>query len=150
MENPKHSDELTEIRLDTHKQVLKRPPWSPALIATITILFSVLPGGIFHALNYERLGLPQRKRSNLIINILLFLFIFLVSFRAKPVLFGLIQLIFHIGCATHFYKSQNTLFQKHLAENNTRASIIYPIFLSILIYIILLGFTFGLSYLFEI
>ena len=151
MENSKHIQEATPTRFDTENRVLQKPPWSPALIATITILFSVLPGGIFHALNYERLGFPQRKISNLITNILLFLFIFVLSLRVKSnLLFGLFQLIFHIGCATHFYKTQSTLFQKHLARNNTKASIGYPLFISILIFLSILGLTYGLSYFIEL
>ena len=126
---------------------LQKPPWSPALIATVTMLFSVLPGGIFHALNYERLGFPQRKISNLITNVLLFLFIFMASFGINSTLFfGLFQLIFHIGCATHFYKSQCSLYQKHLVKDGTKASIGYPVFTSIVIYLLILGVTFGLSF----
>lgn len=151
MENSDHIQESTPIRFDTDNRVIQKPPWSPALIATITILFSVLPGGIFHALNYERLGSPQRKISNLITNILLFLFIFVASLRVKSsLLFGLFQLIFHVGCATHFYKSQSALFQKHLARNNTKASVGYPLCISILIYLIILSLTFGLSYFAEL
>jgi len=151
MENLKHYEDATADRSDTDNESLQQPPWSPALIATITILLSVLPGGIFHALNYERLGLPQKKVSNLTTNILLFLFIFMASLRIKSTLFfGLFQLIFHIGCATHFYKSQSNLYQKHLAKNGPKASIGYPISISVLIYLLILGVTFGISSFFDI
>ena len=139
----------TIIKTDT--KILQKPPWSPALIATITILFTVLPGGIFHALNYERLWLPQKKAWTLKTNLLLFLFIFLASFRiTNTILFGLFQTVFHIGCATHFYKTQSGLYQKHLTKNHTKAPISFPLFISFIVYLLILGLMTGLSYLFDI
>lgn len=52
-------------------------PWSPTQIAVMSLVLTPLTGGILHALNYERLGAPARKRvalfSNLITSIAFFI-----------------------------------------------------------------------------
>lgn len=143
MENTEAVEETESFEFVADNKVLIKPPWNPAWIATITILFSVLPGGILHALNYERLGLHQKKKANLITNLLLFIFIFMASTMLQEMRFGLFQLVFHIACASHFYKSQTNLFQRHLADNGTKASIWFPLFISFLGWLLIMYITFA-------
>ena len=145
MENAQAAEDTSPIEYVTDNKASHKPPWNPALIATITILFSVLPGGIFHALNYERLGLPQKKITSLTTNLLLSIFIFMASMMFYEIRFGLFQLVFHIACANHFYKSQATLFQKQLANTGTKASMGFPLFVSFLLFLAIIGITFGLA-----
>jgi len=149
MEVQNYTEELT-AKTDDNNALLK-PPWSPALIATVTILFSVLPAGIFHALNYERLGLQELKASSLKTNILLFIFAMLAARLIKPDLISAIfQLVFHIGCAKYFYNSQSQLYKKHVSIYKTKASGLYMFIISLAIYLLLIIVLFGMSFIFEI
>jgi tetratricopeptide (TPR) repeat protein len=108
----------------------------------ISVLFSPLPGGILHALNYSRLGQPERQglalTSNLITTTILFLTLFFGSGRF-PYLFGIASLLM----AAYFYKSQEHLFRQHRSAGGQKASLLLPVVLSVIAPVIL---AFGLSY----
>jgi Tetratricopeptide repeat len=120
----------------------RRAPWSPTGIALISVLFSPLPGGILHALNYSRLGQPGRQglalTSNLITTAILFLAFFFASGR-----FQFLVLIVSILIAAYFYKSQEHLFRQYRSTGGQKASLLLPAVLSVIAPVIL---ALGLSY----
>jgi hypothetical protein len=103
-----------------------RPPWSPTGIAVLTLLFSPIPAGVLHALNYRRLGRAGRARlafaTNLISGLLLMLLSLQITFWgwASSALLAL-----------YFYKTQEPLFQKHRAAGGKKASILPPTLISL-------------------
>jgi len=110
--------------------------WSPTGIALITVLFSPLPGGILHALNYARLGRPELRRLTLAVNLLTTTLLFLVAFFADRPL-RLLTWAASIMIAAYFYKSQESLFRGHRAAGGPRASLLLPGVLSIVVPVIL-------------
>jgi tetratricopeptide (TPR) repeat protein len=118
-----------------------RAPWGPTGIALITILFSPLPGGILHAINYARLGQPERKSLALSLNLITATIIFLASFYAERSTLGLAA---SITVAVYFYKSQDELFRRHRAAGGQRASLILPVILSLLgLITLVVGFSYA-------
>lgn len=102
----------------------KGAPWNPRGIALITFFFSILPGGILHALNYERLGRSELKRNNLITNTLS-----AVALVVAALTFDLPRLlifVINVGYAIYFQISQESLFRQHLAGGGKKASLVLP------------------------
>ena len=119
-----------------------RAPWSPTGIALITVLFSPFPGGILHAINYARLGQPERKYLALSLNLITAIILFLAAFYAQRPLQVLIWAA-SIAVAIYFYKSQDELFRRHRSAGGQRASLILPGIISLIGLVILV---IGLSY----
>jgi len=98
-----------------------RRPWSPGGIAAATILLSVLPGAILHALNYGRLGRPDLTRPALIKNLIgVVLFVVCAYFLEHAVL------MVTVAYAVYFYKTQSFLFDKYVARGGAKASVVLP------------------------
>jgi len=118
-----------------------RPPWSPTGIALVTLLLSPIPGGILHALNYERLGVPARKRLALFSNLIAGVALFVVPSTGSAIFLPRsgVALLF----AAYFYKSQERLFQAHLSLGGRKASLLLPVCLTILTVVILVAFFFA-------
>lgn len=120
-----------------------RLPWSPTGIALITLLFSPLPGGILHAMNYARLGQPERTRLALASNLVTTTILFFVAFYAERSLRAVIWLAAMV-IATYFYKSQDKLFRRHRSAGGQKASLLLPGTLSVVVPVILaLGLTYA-------
>lgn len=119
----------------------ERAPWSPMGIAIITVLLSPLSGGVLHALNYARLGQPERRRlalaSNLITTTLLF---FVTSYAG--LMRGLAWATALI-IAAYFYNSQEGLFRRYRSAGGQKASLLLPGILSVIVLTIA---AVGLSY----
>ena len=111
-----------------------RPPWSPTGIAVISLLLSPLAGGVLHALNYSRLGVPERRRLALFANLITGIAILFVPVFTTP-LFS--RLAAALLVAAYFYKSQESLFQAHRASGGRKASLLVPGCLSIVAALIL-------------
>ncbi len=109
-----------------------RSAWSPTGIALVSLLFSPLPGGILHALNYSRLGTPGRRRlalfSNLIAGTVLFF----------PPLTPAIRISASLFAAAYFYKTQEHLFLAHRSSGGRKASLAVPVVLTLVVAVILL------------
>jgi len=101
----------------------QRHPWRPASIALITFCFSILPGGIMHALNYERLGQGGLKRPRLLTVALAFLFCFGLQLADIP---GLALVAINLGFAMYIYDSQRDVFEKHVQAGGQTAGIWRP------------------------
>lgn len=120
-----------------------RLPWSPTGIALITLLFSPLPGGILHAMNYARLGQPERTRLALASNLITTTILFFVTFYAERSLRAVTWLA-AITIAAYFYKSQDELFRRHQSAGGQKASLLLPGTLSVVVLVILaLGLTYA-------
>jgi hypothetical protein len=104
----------------------RRPPWSPLGIAVLTLLFSPLPAGILHALNYRRLGWTGRVWLAVAADLLAALLLTYLILETE--LWGWVSSIF---LATWFYKTQQPSFRKHRADGGGKASILPPMLLSL-------------------
>lgn len=120
-------------------------PWSPNVIALITILLSMLPGGILHALNYARLGYPQKKKMALISNVLMATFFIFLSLHTE--LPRLLSLVINLAYAGYFYKSQDSLFDKHMKKGGKKGSLIGPVIFSAVTAALLVGLSLGYDHL---
>src|SRR6476659_1442269 len=97
-------------------------PWSPTQIAVISLVLTPLAGGILHALNYERLGAPQRKRVALLSNLI-------AGMAAVINPFGSVG--FALFASAYFYKSQEQLFQAHRSQGGRTTPLVVPILLAL-------------------
>jgi tetratricopeptide (TPR) repeat protein len=98
-----------------------RRAWSPGGIAIVTVLLSPLPGGILHALNYARLGLPERRRRALVTNLC-----GAAAFAVVAYLVPLWSLLLTFAFAAYFQGSQSGLFESHLARGGRKANLLLP------------------------
>jgi hypothetical protein len=118
------------------KRPQARPPWNPTGIALISVLLSPLPGGVLHALNYDRLGQPKRRRlaltSNLITTTILFVAVFATPNRSHVLIWAASLFI-----AAYFYKSQDKLFREHKSAGGQTASLLVPGLLSVVVPVLL-------------
>jgi uncharacterized membrane protein YfcA len=138
-------NENQNVSLSTQDTETKLQPWSPNLIAIITILFSMIPGGILHAFNYSRLGHPQRKKSALLSNVTMAVFLILVSIHTElPYIFFL---VINLAYAGYFFKSQDSIFQDYIKKGGKKGSTIGPVVFSVLTTTLLLGLSLGYDHL---
>ena len=119
-------------------------PWNPTAIATITFVFSILPGSILYRLNFKRLGYTGRIYPSLLTNILTFILIVLLSFFTQ-IPTGLF-LIVNLGYSVYFYNRQESLFKKHIESGGQKGSLLFPFVLSISIMVCLLALAFGYNH----
>ena len=120
-------------------------PWSPSVISLITALFSILPGGILHAMNYARLGYPQKKRLVLVSNIIMSVFLIFLSLLTN--MHYLFFLVINLAYAGYFFKSQDSIFQNHIEKGGKKGSLIGPMILSVLTTGLIFGASLGYDHL---
>jgi len=113
-------------------------PWSPTGIALISVLCSPLPGGILHALNYERLGKPGRKRLTFAMNLIASMILLLAAFFG-PGQMQMLTVVASLFMAAYFYKSQEELFRRYQSAGGKKASLLFPALLSVIGLLILGG-----------
>jgi hypothetical protein len=91
--------------------------WNPNAISFISFFFTFLPAGIMHAVNYERMGYPEKKKPRLILFVAGFVVFLAAAFILPNAgIFGAIS----IGIAIFFYQDQKAIFQRHLAMGGKR------------------------------
>ena len=120
-------------------------PWNPAGIAVISAFFTILPAGVIHALNYDRLGLPERKKSSLLFTLMLSLAIVLLAIKTD--LPNFIFLFFNLYLCIHYQNSQSSFFKAHIMNGGQKASLFKPVIYSVLSVIILTIIAFALVFL---
>jgi hypothetical protein len=105
-----------------------RGAWNPRHIATVALIW-VFPGVVLHALNYGRLGLPERTRPALVRNLV----VALLAYAVAPVIVGTDPewlfawgLLVHSAGAVYCQQSQLALFMKHLRRGGRQASVVLP------------------------
>jgi hypothetical protein len=121
---------------DIAKPSEPRHPWSPTAIALTTLLLSPIPGGILHALNYARLGHPERGRLALFANLgaaAAVVFIVPVLMTAPMTRWAAAILL-----AAYFYKSQESTFQAYRSKGGQAASIWVPVAVTLGFFLLLL------------
>lgn len=108
---------------------MTRPPWSPTGIALLTLVFSPVVGAVLHAIDYSRLGIPQRRRVALFSNLSTATLVLWSAAR------GSTGAGWRLGVAllpaAYFYKTQAGLFAAHRAGGGARASLWLPAILLI-------------------
>ena len=110
-----------------------RAAWSPRTIEYIGFFCSFLPAGIMYALNYARLGHPEKKLPRLWLVILGFVgLLVLLSFIHNESLGKLLGIGVNTAVSLFFYHDQKAAFEQHLARGGNRASIRLPVVLSII------------------
>lgn len=100
-----------------------KPPWNPKAIGFITFFFSFLPGGIMLALNYERLGQPEKKMPTLLAVIVGFVVFMTIIFMLPEE--SAFDRLFHwlnIAIAVTFGNLQKGTFESYMADGGTKAS----------------------------
>jgi hypothetical protein len=109
--------------------VAPRKVWSPFGIAWMTLLLSVLAGGVLHALNERRLGRKLSWRvtlyRNLLVGTMLLLPGLLGAQRPGSLLAG------NIFVALYFYKSQADPFAQHVAAGGVKARFSIPVLVTL-------------------
>lgn len=123
-----------------------RAAWNPAILAVIALLLNFLPASIFHALNYGRLGAPQLTKPRLIqyclVGLIMFMSILALELYPNAGPIGYAPLIVNAVFAFHFYKSQASLYEKHIAAGGKKASLLAPLCVSLAYVLAILGFVF--------
>lgn len=107
------------------------PPWNPAAIGWLSVLFTFLPAGILWALNFARLGQPDKTRPRLIGVALGYLVFWVLAFWDFGD--GAVQQFLdaglkgtHAAVAYAFYHQQKPLFRAHIEAGGKKASIWLP------------------------
>ena len=122
--------------------------WSPNAIAVISFFFTLLPAGIMHAINYERLGHREKKKSTLVWVIVGFI-VWIAVILLMPEFDGSGAgfLGAQVGIAMYFHRSQQQMFQQHLSRGGKKAPLGIPVALSFLWVVIFIGGLSGWYYL---
>jgi hypothetical protein len=110
------------------EHVEARGAWNPRRVAVVAFLW-VFPGVVLHALNYGRLGLPERVRPALVRNLV----VTLLAYAVAPVIVGTDDewlfawgLLVHIAGAVYCQHSQFVLFMRHIRRGGRQASVVVP------------------------
>ena len=107
--------------------------WNPRAIEYIGFFCSFLPAGIMWAINYARLGYPEKKIPRLLLTIVGFIgFVVLEGFIPHERFRKFIGLLVNFAVSYFFYRDQQALFDEYTAKGGTRASNRIPLVLSIL------------------
>jgi tetratricopeptide (TPR) repeat protein len=103
--------------------------WNPFGIGLLGFFFSILPAGILQAINYARLGAPQRVYRVLALNLtasgIVFAAAWLTSFPRY------LFFVFNLLSISYFAESQRELYRLHLSRGGPKASFRRPIVLSV-------------------
>lgn len=102
-----------------------RPPWSPTGIALLTLLISPFAGAVLYAVNYSRLGVPERCRLALFANLIPATLVLWSAARGPSGGF-VWRLEVAIFLAAYFYKTQEGRFRTHRAGGGARGSLFLP------------------------
>ncbi len=114
--------------------------WSPKAISFISVFFTFLPAGIMHAINYGRLGYPDKKKQRLMITLVGFPFFLAASlFAAGNELTSQGVVAIYGAIAVFFYTDQRVLFRRHLHRGGKKAPLGVPLALSFFWFVILTG-----------
>lgn len=117
-----------------------KAPWNPAAVGLICFFFSLIPGIVMHAINWERLGYPELKRRRLVtawfaVAAWLSATLALADIATTTSLLSMVNL----AVAVYFYHSQAEFFAKHRAAGGAKASAWPPLLLCLLLALCLLG-----------
>ena len=110
---------MTENRPDPVPRPAHRP-WSPTGVAVLTLIFSPLVGGIFHAINYGRLGRHSLQRFALFRNLLASLLLIAWALLLPTLVPKGLSFLF----AAYFYKTQEEDFRRHVSAGGGKSSLI--------------------------
>lgn len=115
--------------------------WNPAAIAWISFFFTFIPAGVMSALNYERLGHPERKWKCLlgvIVAGVIYTWVMaqLVLLPSRAVSgFSLLNLLVSLT----YHSRQKEMFERHLLVGGRKAPIGGPVALSFLWMLLFIG-----------
>lgn len=99
--------------------------WSPKGIHWLGWFFSPLPAGITWALNYERLGQPEKKMGAFLVAV--FLFSIEVALSFVPDMPRFVMILMNGGSAALYYHTQKNLFKEFVAKGGSKSSFKLPI-----------------------
>jgi tetratricopeptide (TPR) repeat protein len=117
--------------------------WNPLHIALLSIFISFLPAGILYAMNYGRLGFVQKKKNSILFVVITFLIYVLIEYYfASTKVF----IVANAAFAVIYYREQKKLYSEHIKNGGQKASIWFPLFLSLLAVLVYVGIIFGTAY----
>ena len=110
--------------------------WNPVIIGLASFLFTFLPGGIFYAINFERLGKPKKKTISLILVIIGFS-VFAAALLLVPEDVPTVPIFTLINAFVSglFIYSQRSLYIQYLEKGGEKTSALLPVTVSILWFI---------------
>jgi tetratricopeptide (TPR) repeat protein len=118
-------DELHEANASDPASISSVPAWDPAGIGLLAVFLSILPAGILQAINYGRLGAPERIRWALVRNLGTATVLF--SAAAFTELPDLLFAVFNSLSYFYFRESQRDLYLAHRGRGGAKASFRWPI-----------------------
>ncbi|GEM_PF-5950391 len=117
--------------------------WNPKGIHVLSWFFSPLPAGIVWALNYERLGHPEKKLGAFLIALLLTAAVVAISMIPNVPRFLL--LLLNGSAASIYYYAQADLFRKFLEKGGSKASFLLPTVNSLALILVVFAVLYGIS-----
>lgn len=128
---------MTNTRLDPF---LAPPPgpWNPTSIAVLTLIASPLVGGIFHSLNYGRLGRRHLQSYAFFRNFLAGSLLIACHWLLPYLAFNGISFLF----AAYFYKTQEEDFRRYISQGGKKSSLVIVnalVLLGIAAFLLLIG-----------
>lgn len=124
----------------------QKPPWNPLAILFIGIFFSFFPAGIMNAINWERFGHPEKKKSMIIFTIVLFVIFAPVAYILAGSEYSRMLMPTYFFMSWMFYSNQKKIFKEHVAKGGARGSVGKPILLSFLFAVAYVAVVVGASY----
>ncbi|TFH65422.1 MAG: tetratricopeptide repeat protein [Candidatus Zixiibacteriota bacterium] len=118
--------------------------WSPKGIHWLSWFFSPLPAGIAWAINFEKLGQPEKKLGAFLVAVTLFVVVIAINFIPGFPRFG--SILANGSCAALYYYTQKDLFRKFVEQGGQKASFKLPIINSVLFLIVFFGPLFAVVY----
>ncbi len=117
--------------------------WNPKALGWMSFFFSFFPAGIIHGYNWERMGYPDKKRTCILITLILLPIYFLLIIYTPDDqlwvrLFGIINAAF----GYYYYHSQKKAYSEFLKRGGDKASYGRPVLASIMFVIAFLGVLF--------
>jgi tetratricopeptide (TPR) repeat protein len=121
--------------------------WNPIWIAVVSFFFSMLPGLILMAFNYERLGKPNLKKPLIAFAILFFIFLCYLT-TAIPKEYDWVFAVIHLGIPILIAYIQKPLYEQFLdaSDDHEPESFTLPVIYSFIFLMVFFGGISGYQY----
>jgi len=112
--------------------------WNPVTLGVLSFFFTFLPGGIFYAINFERLGKSEKKNISLVLVVVGFsIFTAAVFLIPEDVPTTPLFTIINAAVSGYFIYSQKTLYKQYLEKGGEKEPASIPVLISIMWFILI-------------